>query len=77
MTNPYKGFNDLQTAWLEAWASSAQHVFQYWAHVYEMQQHFMHHPQQHHRGHVEIACGPSFLDKYGRRAHDIDPERDV
>lgn len=78
MTNPYKDFTDLQSVWLEAWASSAQHVFQCWNHLFALQQHFLQHAQEtHHRNHVEIASGPSFLDHYGRRAHDIDPERDV
>ncbi|MCR6632709.1 MAG: hypothetical protein NVV74_23190 [Magnetospirillum sp.] len=75
--NPYRSLTDLQTAWLEAWVTSAQHVFQCWRHMAELQQHFLQQAQQHHRNHVEIACGASFLDKYGRRAHDIDPERDI
>ncbi|HLO75087.1 MAG TPA: hypothetical protein VK196_01365 [Magnetospirillum sp.] len=77
MANPYRSITDLQTAWLEAWTNSAQHVFQCWSHMFELQQNFLKHAQQHHRDHVEIARGASFLDKYGKRAHDIDPERDV
>lgn len=77
MANPYQDLTDLQTAWLAAWANSAQHMMQCWRHVFELQQNFIQNAQQHHRNHIEIACGPSFLDKYGRRSHDIDPERDL
>ncbi len=81
MANPYKdidkNLNDLQSAWLTAWSTSAQHVFQCWRHMFELQQNFLKHAHQHHRDHVEIASGASFLDRYGKRARDIDPERDV
>lgn len=77
MANPYKNLTDLQTAWLSAWTVSAQQVFQCWSHLFELQQSFLKNAQQHQRSHIEIASGPSFLDRYGRRAHDIDPERDV
>jgi hypothetical protein len=75
--NPYKNITDLQTAWMEAWAQSVRNAFQCWCHMFEMQQGFLKHVEKHHRDHIEIACGASFLDKYGRRAHDIDPEHDV
>lgn len=77
MANPYKNFSELQAAWMGAWLSSMQHMMQCWGHVYDLQQSFLKHAEAHHRSHVEIARGPSFLDKYGRRSHDIDPERDV
>lgn len=77
MANPYKNLNNLQSAWLSAWSVSAQQVFQCWCHLFELQKTFVTHAQEHQRNHVEIACGASFLDHYGRRAHDIDPERDV
>lgn len=77
MANPYKGLTDLQTVWLEAWATSAQHVFQCWRHMAEIQHGLFKHAEQHGRRTIQIATGASFLDKYGRRSHDIDPERDV
>lgn len=77
MANPYKDLNSLQSAWLEAWSMSFQNVFQCWRHMFDLQQNFLKHAEQHHRAHVEIARGASFLDHYGKRAHDIDPERDV
>lgn len=73
----FKDFSGLQNVWMEAWMASAQHMFQCWRHMFELQQNFLKHAQQHHRDHVEIASGASFLDRYGKRAHDIDPERDV
>lgn len=76
----HNGFTDLsgfQNAWMEAWATSIQHSFQCWRHLFELQSNFLKHAQQHHRDHIEIASGASFLDRYGKRAHDIDPERDV
>lgn len=75
--NPYKDLNALQSAWMEAWSTSFQHVFQCWRHMFELQQNFLKHAQEHQRSHIEIASGASFLDRYGRRSHDIDPERDV
>lgn len=77
MADPYKDLTAMQTAWMQAWANSAQHMFQCWQHVFSMQQSFLKHAEIHHRDHVEIARGASFTDKYGKRSHDIDPERDV
>lgn len=75
--NAFTDFSGFQNAWMEAWASSVQHAFQCWGHMFELQANFLKHAQEHHRSHIEIASGASFLDRYGRRAHDIDPERDV
>lgn len=77
MANSYKDFSTVHAAWLEMWATSAQHMFQCWRHMFELQQNFLKQAQEHHRSHIEIASGASFLDRYGKRAHDIDPERDV
>jgi hypothetical protein len=77
MADPYKDLSELQHAWLQAWANSVQHALECWQHVFDLQQNFVRNAQEQHRNHIEIACGPSFLDKYGKRAHDIDPERDV
>lgn len=77
MADPYKNFTEIQTAWLQAWANSVQSMFQCWRHMYDVQQTFLKHVEKHHRDHLEIASGASFLDKYGKRSHDIDPERDL
>lgn len=75
--NPYKDIGDLQAAWLSAWTVSAQQVFQCWRHMFELQQSVLKQTAEHQRDHIEIATGASFLDRYGKRSHDIDPEKDV
>lgn len=77
MADPYKSFADLQLAMFQAWGAVATGTCEYWRHCLDMQQQFLRHTAAHQRDHVEIASGPSFTDKYGRRCHDIDPERDV
>lgn len=77
MADPFKGFTEFQAAWLKAWAHSAQNMTAMLAHMVDMQQKFLSHAAKYHRDHVEIATGPSLTDKYGKRSHDIDPERDV
>lgn len=76
--NAQYDFTELQRAWLEAWANGARSMIEGWRHIFEMQQKFLTSAaEQHHRYRTEISDGPSFTDKYGKRAHDIDPERDV
>lgn len=76
MLDPFKSYSDLQYAMLEGWSNSLRHAFQCWGHWVGMQEQFLQ-KASFHRTHVEISRGPSFTDKYGRRSHDIDPERDV
>lgn len=75
--NAFTNVSGLQNMWMEAWTNAVQHTFHCWGHMFELQASFLKHAQGHHRNHVEIARGASFLDHYGKRAHDIDPERDV
>jgi hypothetical protein len=75
MTDPFKNVLEMQSAMLEGWLSSCRHAMQCWQRWADMQGHFLHHAS--HRGKLEIAKGPSFTDHYGKRSHDIDPERDV
>lgn len=75
--DPLKTMVELQRIWLEAWASGSRQVFDVWRHMFDVQQHFLKKAAEHHRRHIEISDGPSFTDKYGKRAHDIDPERDL
>lgn len=76
-TDPIKTVTDMQRAWMDAWAVQSQAAVTLWTHLLDMQQSFFKHASAHHRTHVELPDGPSFTDKYGKRAHDIDPERDV
>jgi hypothetical protein len=75
MTDPFKAVAEMQLAMLQAWANVAQGTCRYLGHCAELQQRFF--AQYPHRSHIDIAQGPSLTEKYGKRAHDIDPERDV
>jgi hypothetical protein len=75
MADPFKNWASVQSAALEGWANSVQHMFSCWQHCFDVQQHFLRESRK--RSHVEISDGPSLTDKYGKRSHDIDPERDV
>lgn len=77
MADPFKAFTEFQNAWLQAWMASAQSMGRVVQHVFEMQQKFLGHAVKYQRDHIEIATGASLTDHYGKRAHDIDPERDV
>lgn len=80
-TDPFKIAAEYQNAWVEAWSSTSKHMFDMWRRMFDLQQQVIEKAAQqaaaHHRSHVEIADGPAFTDKYGKRSHDIDPERDV
>jgi hypothetical protein len=77
MPDPMKDFGNFQTAWFQAWAQASRQSLELWKHMIEAQHKLLHQVSAYHRDHVEIATGPSFTDKYGKRSHDIDPERDV
>ncbi|MDA8232619.1 MAG: hypothetical protein M0006_14890 [Magnetospirillum sp.] len=76
MIDPITASARMQAAMLESWFAIGQHMLTYWGHCIDIQQRFLH-EATHHRWHVELPNGASFTDRYGRRAHDIDPERDV
>lgn len=76
--DPFKNMTDFQRMWLESWANGTRQMVEIWRHMFDVQQNFLKKAaEQHHRWHTEISDGASFTDKYGKRAHDIDPERDV
>ena len=75
--DPIKTMVELQRVWLEAWASGSRQAFDVWRHVFDLQQQLIKNAAEQHRRNIEISDGASFTDKYGKRAHDIDPERDV
>lgn len=77
MADPFKAIAEFQNAWFKAWLNSTQSVGGMFQHFLEMQQKMFTHAVKYQRDHIEIATGPSLTDKYGKRAHDIDPERDV
>ncbi|CAA7621441.1 conserved hypothetical protein [Magnetospirillum sp. LM-5] len=77
MPDPMKDLNAFQAAWFQAWATASRQSLEMWKHLFEAQHRMLHQVSKYHRDHVEIATGASFTDKYGKRAHDIDPERDV
>lgn len=77
MADPFNAFTEFQNAWFRAWANYANSFGHVARHMLDLQQKFLHHAVKYQRDHVEIATGASLTDKYGKRAHDIDPERDV
>lgn len=77
MADPFKAFTEIQTAWVHAYLRLTQDMAQMFSHVFEVQQKFLSHVAKGHRDHIEIASGAALTDKYGKRAHDIDPEKDV
>ena len=78
MADPFfKAFSELQTAWFKSWLSATQSFGVVVQHMLDMQHKMLRHAVKYQRDHVEIATGPALTDKYGKRAHDIDPERDV
>lgn len=77
MVDPLKHLNEMQAACFRACVAMCRHNLEMWRHMVDLQHKFLHHAVEQHRSRVEIATGPSLTDKYGRRAHDIDPERDV
>ncbi|CAA7612693.1 hypothetical protein [Magnetospirillum sp. UT-4] len=77
MAEPLKTLNSAQLAWMEAWNAGLSQTLQLWRHLFDLQQQFLCQAAKHQRSHVEIARGPALTEKYGKRAHDIDPERDV
>lgn len=77
MVDPLKNLSEMQTAWFQAWATATRHSLEMWRHAIDMQNNLLHHAVKHSREHIEIATGASLTDKYGKRSHDIDPERDV
>ena len=76
MTDPITAFVTLQSAMIEGWFRSAQAMSSCWRRSCDAQL-CMLTAATHHRWHAESPSGPSLTDKYGRRCHDIDPERDV
>jgi hypothetical protein len=77
MTDPIKNMLALQKSMLDGWMASSAQMVQYWQHLFQLQENLFSQASSIVRSHVEIDDGPSFTGKYGKRHHDIDPERDV
>lgn len=76
MFNPFSAAMTVQSAMIEAWMKAAGAGTECWRQWFTMQQNLLK-ELPYNRWHTIVPNGASFLDGYGRRTHDIDPERDV
>ena len=77
MKAPVNSIFELQLAAVETMTAAFGQTIEFWNRLFELQMgHFGTAPQER-RTHAEIAHGASLTDHYGKREHDIDPERDV
>lgn len=77
MSAPMKSIFDLQLVALQTMTVAMTQAFEFWLRLFEIQMRALGATQPDRRTHDEIAHGASLTDHYGRREHDIDPERDV
>lgn len=73
----FPNLGEIQYAWLRAASAAAGSGIRAYAHWLDLQSRFLCQALKYQRSHIEIATGAALTDKYGKRAHDIDPERDV
>jgi hypothetical protein len=73
-----KSVFDLQLVALQTMTVAMTQAFEFWLRLLDTQMRALGvaHPEER-RTHDEIARGATLTDHYGRREHDIDPERDV
>lgn len=76
MFNPFTAVLSLQTAMFESWVKAMGAGSECWRQWFVLQQNLLK-ELPYNRWHTIMPKGASFLDGYGRRCHDIDPERDV
>jgi len=77
MPNPLYTLLEMQLAFLRMATLNCERAMECWSRALGAQMHVLGFGPDDRRTHVEIAHGASFLDHYGRRAGDIDPEHDV
>ncbi len=77
MTDPFRTVLALNQALLESWLNSSALMMRVWEQTLGLHEHLIHQADEIVRCRFEIDDGPSFIGKYGKRHHDIDPERDV
>ena len=77
MNAPHNSLFDMPLAMFEMSTMAFTGAARFWVRLAERQMQMLGTPRDERRSHVEIAHGATFLDHYGRRMHDIDPEHDV
>ncbi len=77
MLNPLVTPLDMQLALLRMAALNCERAMECWTRGFGAQMHVLGLGPDDRRSRVEIAHGASFLDHYGKRTGDIDPEHDV
>ena len=77
MSAPMKSIFDLQLVALQTMTVAMTQAFEFWLRVLDTQMRALGAAHPDRRTHDEIAHGATLTDHYGRREHDIDPERDV
>jgi hypothetical protein len=76
MTDPFKAWMAYQQVLLDGWSQAARLTWGMWQRCADAQWRLMSAAVQPPRR-DQCSTEASFTDCYGRRAHDIDPERDV
>jgi len=77
MSAPVKSIFELQVVALQTMTVATMQMADFWVRMFATQMQALGIAQPDRRTHDEIARGASLTDHYGRREHDIDPERDV
>jgi hypothetical protein len=77
MNAPMKSVFDLQMGALQTMTVAMTQMAEFWVRMFQTQMQALGMAQPDRRTHDEIAHGATLTDHYGRREHDIDPERDV
>jgi len=75
MMYPNQYMTAVQANCLRGWFNAIQQTTAYWQHCFAFQAKFLHSDVR--RIGAEPTHGASLTDGYGKRSHDIDPERDV
>lgn len=77
MSTPVKSIFELQMVAWQTMTVAMTQVGDFWVRMFATQMQALGMAQPDRRTHNEIAHGASLTGHYGRREHDIDPERDV
>jgi hypothetical protein len=77
MSTPGKSIFELQAVAAQTMMVAMTQMADFWVRMFATQMQALGMAQPDRRTHNEIAHGASLTDHYGRREHDIDPERDV
>lgn len=77
MNAPMKSVFDMQLMAVQTMSAAFAQALEFWSRMFEVQMGSLRVAAGDRRTHAEIAKGPALTDHYGKREHDIDPERDV